>query len=506
MRNDTVTHARLRRNRLRKLNWLPLFAAALLSALQAPAAAQTVDMAAVEKALMDEDWKQLTNQLLKAVNDNPEQSPNPVLRLLKGHACLAVNENNEAVCLFLSVQTPEDRELWLQWANQFATRCPHSPIAQYFKGDALARLDRLDDALDCFTLAIEQAPGKQHALAFNARGVIHASGNDFRKARADFDSAVVSSGGRLAEAYASIGALRIDSKEAANAALRAFNRVVGDDTLSPPREGLSPQYALALHGRACVEVVLDKFERAKKDFLLAEQYGRRATPLLERNRLRIVFHLANMTEEDLVAIRSGADTGTTIDSRIEANSSFSSAIANWRKYHARPTETNYNKFHNSWSKLTQGQQDRVWIEVGNAMRTSAGIKASTLGHATRTMVHNRRDGAGDKAADLLHLGTAFATTLGTATDQRWAGGAGPSGGYFSNKIRETSRRNEGGAVSFLQRCQNAGFTGRKPVGGLDMNLTNVVWDSGDWPFCGYYGLMYDNTDVDEPHETTAATK
>ena len=53
--------------------------------------AQIVDKK-VEDAILVEDWKKVADKL-GAVD--PE-TPSPILRLIKGHACLALNRNNES--------------------------------------------------------------------------------------------------------------------------------------------------------------------------------------------------------------------------------------------------------------------------------------------------------------------------------------------------------------------------------------------------------------------------
>ena len=42
----------------------------------------------------------------------------------------------------------------------------------------------------------------------------------------------------------------------------------------------------------------------------------------------------------------------------------------------------------------------------------------------------------------------------------------------------------------------AAYAATAPPGGLEMNLGRIGSESGNWPFSGYYGLMFDATDSD----------
>ena len=54
----------------------------------------------ITKAVLSQDWQGVA-ELLRSVST---QTESPVLRLLKAHACLNLNRNNESLCLFLSAR------------------------------------------------------------------------------------------------------------------------------------------------------------------------------------------------------------------------------------------------------------------------------------------------------------------------------------------------------------------------------------------------------------------
>ena len=112
-----------------------LFAATILQTSSANAAPMSQLGEQLEQVLLAEDWEKIVNMLSK---DNDPNLP-VVHQLIKAHACLATNRNNESLCLFLGASSNDDLQEWNKWSEDFATRQPESPIAYYFKGDAAAR-------------------------------------------------------------------------------------------------------------------------------------------------------------------------------------------------------------------------------------------------------------------------------------------------------------------------------------------------------------------------------
>src|SRR6185503_5193335 len=129
----------------------------------------------VEKALLGEDWSKVVELLAKVDGS----TVSPVLRLIKGHACLALNRNNQAIELFASSANDHDRQEWRTWSQMIAEKYPKQAIALYLKGDAFARSKEWKAADECFEKALYLNP--QCYLASNARGVVaHAVGNSLQ--------------------------------------------------------------------------------------------------------------------------------------------------------------------------------------------------------------------------------------------------------------------------------------------------------------------------------------
>ena len=84
----------------------------------------------VEQALLAEDWIKVA-ELLREVDTT---SASPVLRLIKGHACLALNRNNASLELFASMLKDTDSQAWQVWTDEFASRHSQHAIASNYEG------------------------------------------------------------------------------------------------------------------------------------------------------------------------------------------------------------------------------------------------------------------------------------------------------------------------------------------------------------------------------------
>jgi hypothetical protein len=147
----------------------------------------------------------------------------PVMRALKGHACLALNRNNEALELFASIAGKNDASEWLAWAERFAHEHPDSAIAWYCQGDSHSRLAEWEDAERAFAKAVEL--DSQCYLAWNARGIVaYAVGNSIT-ARGFFLKAVEIKGD-FADAYSNRGILNVHLN-----AVRQTSGGAADETL-----------------------------------------------------------------------------------------------------------------------------------------------------------------------------------------------------------------------------------------------------------------------------------
>ncbi len=201
-----------------------------------------------ERLSLGQQWEAVR----AALGTDPSKLSDPALRLIAGHAALALNANNESLCLFLSVSRDTDARVWEKWTTALVQRHDKSPIAHYFRGDALARSAKWDEALKAFDRSLRLDP--KHTLTLNARGVCRAAKREWDKALLDFVAAS-QAGAKFADAHASLGAMWIQKNDAPKGALDAFNRALE----------ISPDSLLARNGRACARIVLDQWEEAERE-------------------------------------------------------------------------------------------------------------------------------------------------------------------------------------------------------------------------------------------------
>jgi len=235
--------------------------------IQSPMAnAQSFQMAdkKVEDSVLAEDWAKVAD-LLDSVNT---QTPSPVLRLIKGHACLALNRNNESLCLFLSTSSENDLKEWERWTDDFSNRNPKKVITYYFKGDALARLEKWDDALRTLSRSLELQTN--HVLTLNARGTIYCAIHKWNEALMDLTKASILNP-LIADVHASVGAMWIQKRDGAIGALRSFDYAIR----------LSPDFALAHNGKGCAKYALARWEEANEEIGKAGRHFNCQTAFLQ---------------------------------------------------------------------------------------------------------------------------------------------------------------------------------------------------------------------------------
>jgi len=484
---------------------------------------------AVEQALLAEDWRQVAD-LLAGVTP---KTPSPVLRLLKGHACLAVNRNNESLCLFLSIAADDERQQWLQWADAFAQKNSQKPAAHYFRGDARARCGNLTDAQTSFTQGLQINP--DHPLLLNGRGVVLALNKKWTEAKSDLTKAGGNPKMPLADVYVNLGGMFIHRKDGAKGAVRAFDQALK----------ISPEYCLALLGRGCVELVLNQMSEAEKDLKKAQELAGCAKPLVDDTALDIFERMTGMKKSDLLAMSQGNKAGTVFDVKFEdAKRSYDS----WKQNPGN--QKLYNDFHTISAYLPPNFQNEITKmmkndavkdpSLANQMKICESKVLSHNSHPVTQLVGNIIKGAGLAIGGTIATGGGAATATGVAAapgvGAMAAGttiiGIGQVAGKhvdnttkanldFANKALTDVFSGPGGAVTPLsggagatlgldkttamKGLGNLGGPGGplgessagihktltgKGAGGVDISFKEAAWDEGDWPFKAHFGLLY----------------
>jgi tetratricopeptide (TPR) repeat protein len=430
-----------------------MLTALLASSASQVAFSQAISRESVEPATLAEDWSKAA-ELLESVTDDPEKSPDPVLRLVKGHACLALNRNNESVCLFLSVTVPEDLDQCLVWAKKLCEDHRGRPIAHYFLGDVEARLGHFDRAVAAYTEAID--PQKSHPMLHNARGVALACSGQLRPARLDFEMATSQAAVPLADAHANLGAFRIHRKSGAEAAIQAFDKALA----------ISPDFALALHGRGCVRLVMKQTEDAKADFNDAQEHAGCISGVLADDLLNTVTYLSGHPVRSLEQARAeiaSGNLGTTFKWGLEDK------IAQLDRGDMNPLERHMAvvDIWNDYNRLSEEHKPQAMNALVDATQKYPEFGNQFIGTTwhLHDKVNDPDTGWAPRAFDLI-------SNLEIVNSQ-----------WNLELFQEITNKHFHNQDAFLDRV---GFDG----GGVFSSFKGAIFDDQRWPFTPLYGLVF----------------
>jgi Tfp pilus assembly protein PilF len=438
----------------------------------------------VEQALLAENWQQVIDLL------GPDEAlkDSAVARLVKGHAYLAVNRNNESLCMFLSASGEEDLREWDEWANGFARRHPDGAIAHYLRGDALARLRQWDRALAEFGVALNIHPG--HALILNARGVAYAIKSDWDRALADLAGAVVAAPS-LADGHASLGTMWLHKKEGARGGLKAFDRALH----------ISPDFGVAAYGRACLASVMGRYDDARTDFRHATDLGSCVGDLVGTDVLAALDRVSQ--QEQLVASIRPGDARMSVESSLDAVK------------HARIGSPEFKRGAVDLSYAAKDNRALIPM-ISNELD---GLRRSDPG---RGRAVDRAFAGGIRLNDFVasvadsFRGRTFAQTETAQvriTGSVDGAGVGPSGVAHGRLTAELGRQTEhttsgksfwGGPAELIHGSRDVADVQRQllhgsgpKANGFKTSLEAAAWDDGKWPFAPRYGLLYQFADADQ---------
>lgn len=266
------------------------------AALACPAyAAQTTPIP--EDAIVAGKWGEALKMLAQA------KASDPVALLVAGHAFLATDRTNEAMCAFAAGALPEAREAWRAWTSRFELDHPSSAMAHYLSGDAFARDGDWAEAKAEFDRALTIAPSDP--LILNARAVAAAGSGDWGSARDDLLSAE-SVGGAPRDVRANEAVFAILHRDDADAAGRIFSEIAKRD----------PNNLVAMIGRGAVAAVDRHWDEARKLFRQAASI-KSCVPLAVDNLLLIreaeAEEKLTIAEAQLARATPGTQTYKTFD-------------------------------------------------------------------------------------------------------------------------------------------------------------------------------------------------
>ena len=406
--------------------------------------ARIVDQEVVQ-ALLAENWGIVAEGLLGSVDT---QTASPVHRLLKGHACLALNRNNESLCLFLSVTSDDNVNEWEEWTQAFAKKNPESAIACYFRGDALARLKHWEAATKAFKDGIKSQP--KHSLLLNARGVVYAVIDSLELAVTDFDSAATANPS-LADAFANLGTRRLQKKGGAKGALKWFDSALN----------LSPDFYMALRGRACALFARGKEKKAQQAF--GELVGKvDCVSQLTRDDLASILNHQCGDEGIMLAELRPEQVGTRLDTR-------------WNNLKENPSTWNYNRFVSDLRGQTQELQNHYMDKLKNYSAANLDWSGKLNNLAQNNASLNRPGGTAEGWSRLLD------------TSLNIVGSGGSLPGQAKHRI-DVTRGNYNLSTRIDNLIPDNTIRGPSKIGGVTTNLSHSHYQS--WPFQPRYGLCY----------------
>jgi len=503
--------------------------------------------AEIEKAVFAENWA----KVIELIGEVKPETPVP-LRLIMGHACLALNRNNESLALFLGAAAPEDLTAWQAYAQDFQKRHPKVPIACYFVGDSLARAEKYEQAIVVLDAGVRAKP--RHVLSLNARGVCLALLGRISEASSVMQNTIEASNSKLADALLSKGMLRVQTSDAPEDANSCFSLA----------RDMTVQNALALHGLALIAFVNGEPDKASdlndQACLSAQGMAELFLANEEQYTQALIGKVANASD-------SGGATGTTLSreftrlslsidnyNRVAGQSSF---LANARanvgaipvaRQLARMSETDLTMFAQQHPSQVGAAMDAVRREQTSTERNRRGTgvagnyfqwqglglgvvalspdpalgsagKAGALGSAVaatafKGMEHNNTEYNSRLNVVFQELGKGMDRSIqqeiragnykpAYSPDQTAAGLARTGAARTEAAIRSGQYKPVGIPDPLRSPGGQPAIGTDRPLrhdaGGAKTSFADVPWDEGNWPFKPLYGLAYGMIGV--PHDT-----
>jgi Flp pilus assembly protein TadD len=403
---------------------------------------------AIERALLAGDWQ----TVLKECSLVDEKSP-AVIRALTGHACLALNENDESLRLFMSLSGEKERQQWQKWTADFRARVDALPettarrkaVAKYLEGDGFARQPAWEQAAKCFQEAT--ALDRQSALAWNALGVAYVlkRNSDQDKATECFAEALRIDG-KLADAHANTGALYLVLEGAATAVSEFQKAIDCSKGFSLARNGLACALLGKSRGRASIE-------EARKEFVTAAQ-SECVYPLVVRNVNRLL-HPGSTDDPEQTELPIGKTAG--FNAKLECNRVFNAVKS-------APPAQQAQVLKDQISHYTKVEQSKIATEAVRQARVDSFLsKVPKVEITASTHV-------GGNVGAAAPVGPALATAK--------IGGQQTVGGKITFNPAVSAAENQ--RIHGMMGGAARGVPGPGGVK-IDVSLQQAVGDIGPWP-------------------------
>jgi tetratricopeptide (TPR) repeat protein len=422
----------------------------------APSYAADAVPAGTEALLLQEDWQKLFAKLNK-----PE--PNAVEHLLLGHAALLLNHNDASLCHFVAAASADSIAAWSQWTDEFLRDHPEAPIAWYFAGDASARNNHPDKAVNQFSKAL--ALSQSHVSSLNARGVAFAAQGKWDAAGDDFERAIAVQP-RLADARANMGMIYVQQRQAPDAAERYFHEAIN----------ISPEFSLARNGIAASLAGQGKLSEAAQR-LQAIMLENPCVGVAALNLAMVRVTIAKAAYDDAERLVAEATPGTEMYKNAIVTQKQANSILNSTKL---PLDSMY--------------QDLVHSPEGRARTITSQLQSLNEKQLSLTNQLNGASlfGAGIHSVNLW-LGITSKAFEVPAAVKPVVGTTDTATQTYIQSMREKlsgtgdQMRLLGGQLAALHNQMRGTAV---PPGGAELQFNEPVKDRGDWPAITWPGLTY----------------
>ena len=442
-----------------------------------------IDLKKATSLALKEQWAEL-NTFLDSI---PENDPNTaVLKMLKGHACLAINENDVSFCYILNVMKDSvGLQNWIAYTMDLAGKNDKSAISYYFLGDAQARFQKFEDANKSFSLAIEQ-DGNNY-LSYNARGVVNMMATKHYEAKADFQKAIEIKKD-FADAQNNLGNRTLAIMEGAKRGLEYFDLALIKN----------PDFSLANMGKGCLNIILNQPD--SMSFQSAAKQALCINPFFIRNFDSLILTTTGNNELLLSNLINNPGTSfkvsyTTREDYNVAVNTFAIAAKN-----GNATKEQLNKVVTAYSGLSS--QDKP--------------DASRFFKERSTQVPEMASATNNYAPDLDKWYKVDSEFYRKAVSQAVGSGTVYGGATVGALIKKTPQSAMHGAVlgktvdGFYQNGPNKDWQDsnsskakanddlwsqtpkatKNNVGGVSQSFQGSLIEDGKWPFTPCYGLLY----------------
>jgi hypothetical protein len=402
-----------------------------------------------DAALLRGDWSQVAAGIAPA---DPTAS-----KVVTAHAYIAVNRNNEALCL-LAALSDDERRQWDEWTQTFVGRHPRSSVAHYLRGDAFARRGRWAEAIAAFDTSIDI--DRNSLLAFNARGVVRSIRHEWDEALGDLVRAS-DIDAHFVDAVANRGSMQLLRQTGAEGAIDDFNVALRS----------SPDFVAAAIGKAYAQLALARWADGSRE--LGTATARMVcAPAVLGNRLARLTAWVDERSGPPIADDS-VPPGTELDRQLR---SLASGNVSALKPIARIVGSNPELERKTAFTLEGIKQQNPTLHKEITSRISSGQNWTKPNGGAQTLLSNL---GGLEVGGGVTLGKAPVTVNGNVKYN--------AGSAVTLQKEKTSNDYQGWTK--MQKMTGA----PSAAGGVTTNLVDAAVDRGDWPFEPIYTLLYTET-------------